>query len=230
MSAGQESDARLHQSRRVHKVQRALAAGAVLTAAAPLLWGLGLTHIGALYALTGACVAIPLFLRSTRAFTRGCLIVGIVLIPWGVLGVFIGMFLFWPSALLLLLAALGDPRERPVAALLSGIVGALVTAGAVALTVFCVWHFHIGPSLAQPHSYRAETEPGWFRGGLGDATERLRPYGATSVYGSGSDQVSYLEVRFPDDLPEAQRVQLEQQIAQLPGIRRVELCSVRDCG
>ncbi|MGW7455622.1 hypothetical protein [Streptomyces sp. NPDC054787] len=42
------------------------------------------------------------------------------------LGVFVGLFLFWPSALLLLLAAVADPRKRPVAARWSGAVGALL--------------------------------------------------------------------------------------------------------
>ncbi|MFE7793754.1 hypothetical protein [Streptomyces sp. NPDC057460] len=67
-------------------------------------------------------------------------------------------------------------------------------------------------------------------GGIGDAQERLRKFGATSVIGTEAGGISYLEVRFNDALSEPQRAELKEGIAALPGVSRVELCSVRDCG
>ncbi|MEU4729028.1 hypothetical protein [Streptomyces sp. NPDC023588] len=228
MSAITVSGARVQPA---HKTQRALGVGAALAAAPFLLWGVRDEYVAALYLMTGACVAAPLFLvRRAKAFVRTCVIVGVGLIPWGALGVFVGLFLFWPSALLLLLAAVADPRKRPVVARVSGAVGALLLAGVVALSAYFVWHFYVGPATARPHTYRAPADPGWFHDGLRDADERLGPYGATTVYGSGAEDLSFLNVRFPDDLSEEQRAELKRQIEQLPGISGVELCSVRDCG
>ncbi|MEW2139847.1 hypothetical protein AB0892_25230 [Streptomyces sp. NPDC005409] len=228
MSAVTVSGARVQPA---HSAQRALAVGAALAAAPFILWGVRDEYVAALYITTGACVAAPLFLvRRAKAFVRACVIVGVALIPWGVLGVFLGLFLFWPSALLLLLAAIADPRKRPVVARVSGAVGALLLAGVVALSGYFIWHFYVGPATARPHTYRAQVDPGWFRDGLRDADQRLGPYGATTVYGSGSGHLSSLQVRFPDDLSEEQRAELKRQIELLPGITEVELCSVRDCG
>ncbi|MFF8268143.1 hypothetical protein ACF059_12185 [Streptomyces sp. NPDC016562] len=230
MSAITVSGARV---RPAHRAQRALAVGAALAAVPFTLWGLRDEYTAALYLVTGPCVAAPLFfVRRAKAFVRACVIVGVSLIPWGVLGVFVGLFLFWPSALVLLLAAIADPRKRPVVARVSAAVGALLLAGVVALSAYFTWHFYVGPATARPHTYRAPVDPGWFHDGLGDADQRLGPYGATTVYGSGSgsDRLSFLEVRFPDDLSQEQRAELKRQIEQLPGITEVELCSVRDCG
>ncbi|MFC9625823.1 hypothetical protein ACFTXM_39650 [Streptomyces sp. NPDC056930] len=217
---------------RIHSVQRSLAVGAVLVAVPALLLGLD-SYFAALFVLTAMPVTVPIFLqRSPESFNRACMIVGLALVVWGVLGVFLGMFLYLPSALLLVLAALADPRRRPVAARVMGGAGGLVMAGVVVASALWCWHFYISPSLATPHTFRAVTDPGGaqFDGGIGDAQERLRKFGATSVTGTETDEISYLEVRFADDLSEPQRAELKEQIAVLPGVSRVELCSVRDCG
>ncbi|MEV6550953.1 hypothetical protein AB0M57_19910 [Streptomyces sp. NPDC051597] len=213
-----------------HRQQRALAVCAALAGALVMLWGLP-PYLGPLYVLTGLSTVSPLlFLRRSKSFVRACLAVGVRLVAWGALGILLGMFLFWPSAVLLLLAAFGNPKRRPVAAKVMGGVGALVTAGAlVGAAVFC-WSFLVGPALAKPHTFRADAEPGLSSERLAKARVRLWKFGATDAYESESDEGSFLEVRFPDDLPEEQRAELKGEIGRLPGIRRVELCSVRDCG
>ncbi|PKV89866.1 hypothetical protein [Streptomyces sp. TLI_146] len=214
----------------VHALQRALAVGAVLAGVPVVLFGLW-SNFSYLYLMAGASLTAPLLcLRRPKHFTRACAIVGLVLIGWGVLGVFLGMFLFWPAAVLLLLAGFASPRRHPVTAWTMGGLGALVAAGVLTGAAVFVWSLVINPSLAKPHTYRAATDPGWFRDGVGDAQERLRGFGATEVYGNESDQGSFLEVRFPDDLPPARRADLKKEIGRLPGIRWVELCSVRKCG
>lgn len=214
----------------VHGLQRALAVGAVLAGMPVVVWGLW-SGFSYLYLMTGASIAAPfLCLRRPKHFVRACVMVGLVLIGWGVLGVFLGMFLFWPAAVLLLLAGFANPQRRPVTAWIAGGIGALVTAGVLAGVAMFVWFFVISPARAEPHTFRAATEPGWLRGGVGDAQERLRRFGATNAYGNESDQGSFLEVRFPDDLSPARRAELKREIGRLPGIRWVELCSVRTCG
>ncbi|WP_326586814.1 hypothetical protein [Streptomyces sp. NBC_01294] len=196
-----------------------------------VLWGLDATRFAGLYVVIGGAVAAPLFCtRRAQAFVPACLIAGCTLLACGVLFFLLGVFLFWPSALLLLLASFADPRRHPVAGRISGGLGALVTAGVLAGSLAYGWHVHLGPALATPHTFRAATDPGWFRNGLGDTDERLRRFGATSVTGSESDEGSYLEVRFTDGLSHTQRAELKREIAQLPGVRGVELCPVRDCG
>ncbi|MET7645003.1 hypothetical protein ABZS83_15415 [Streptomyces sp. NPDC005426] len=91
-------------------------------------------------------------------------------------------------------------------------------------------HFYAAPAKAEPHTYRAETDPGRFRAGPGDAAIRLKRFGATDVTGSQSDDGSYLNVRFPDQLSEPERRNLKNEIAQLPGTIKVDLCPVSECG
>ncbi|GLX49048.1 hypothetical protein Shyhy01_19980 [Streptomyces hygroscopicus subsp. hygroscopicus] len=67
---------------------------------------------------------------------------------------------------------------------------------------------------------------------LGQVTERLKPFGAVNVWiiqDGGSDK-AYLEVRFPDSLSDVQRTTLKRRISDLPGVGRIALCQVRDCG
>ncbi|MFE7793755.1 hypothetical protein [Streptomyces sp. NPDC057460] len=105
---------------RSHWVQRSLAVGAVLVAVPALLFGLD-SYLAALFVLTAMPVTVPIFLqRRPESFNRACAIVGLMLVVWAVLGVLLGMFLFLPSALLLVLAAFADPRRRPVAARVMG--------------------------------------------------------------------------------------------------------------
>ncbi|GAA2482970.1 hypothetical protein [Streptomyces gobitricini] len=98
---------------RVHGLQRALAAGAVLSTLPVLLRTLT-SYLLPLYVLTAMAVAVPLFLpRRPSAFARVGVVVGLGLLALGLPGFLLGAFLFWPSALLLLLAAFADPRLRP---------------------------------------------------------------------------------------------------------------------
>ncbi|MGA4866198.1 hypothetical protein ACPCAC_26280 [Streptomyces lavendulocolor] len=215
---------------RVHWLQRALAAGAVIAALPGLLLTLS-SYLFPLHILTALPMAIPLFLpRRPTAFARAGAIVGLFLLVWGLLGFLAGMFVFWPSALLLLLAAFADPRRRPVTAKVMGAVGGLTMAGILVGTALFAWHAHAALALAEPHTYRAVSDPDTFYAGLGDHDERLKRLGATSVTGTADGDAHYLDVRFPDDLPEARRAALKREIEKLPGVSRVDLCPVRDCG
>ncbi|MFG3507991.1 hypothetical protein ACGF5F_21105 [Streptomyces sp. NPDC047821] len=217
-------------STHVHGLRRALVAGAVIATLPGLLLTLT-SYLFPLHILTALPVAVPLFLaRRPTAFTRACAITGLFLLVWGLLGFLAGMFVFWPSALLLLLAVFADPRRRPVTAKVLGTAGGLVMAGLLTATALFVWRVHVAPARAEPHTYRAVTDPDAFYDELGNHDARLKRYGATSVTGTAHEDEHYLDVRFPDGLPEERRAALKREIENLPGVTRVDLCPVRDCG
>lgn len=216
---------------RIHWVQRSLAVGAMLVAVPALLFGLD-SYLAALFVLTAMPVPVPIFLqRRPEGFNRACVIGGTgargpggvgrpfgdVLVP--AVGAAFGVGCVRRST------QVPDRREGAGA-------GGLAMVGVVVASAFWCWHFYISPSLATPHTFRAVTDPGSprFHGGIGDARERLREFGATSVTGTETDEISYPQIRFAGDLSEPQRAELKDQIAVLPSVSRVELCSVRDCG
>ncbi|MGW5847071.1 hypothetical protein ACWFQ8_03725 [Streptomyces sp. NPDC055254] len=95
---------------RVHWIQRVLAAVALLAAVRVPLANdfLRPTVIAAL------ATAAPWFLLNhQRAFARTCTAIGLTLLAWGLCALFSGMAAFWPAALLLLAAALGNPGRGP---------------------------------------------------------------------------------------------------------------------
>lgn len=131
---------------RVHGLQRALAAGAVIATFPVLLWTVT-SYLFPLHVLTALSVAIPLFLpRRPSAFARTSALVALALVVFGLVGFWLSMFLFWPSALLLLLAAFADPRLRPVSATAMGAVGGLTTAWFLAAFASFYWHFSAPPA------------------------------------------------------------------------------------
>ncbi|MFF3863333.1 hypothetical protein [Streptomyces sp. NPDC002209] len=64
--------------------------------------------------LSAAAAALPLVVRDwPKVFSGACLVVGVGLLAWAVIGAAIGMFVFIPVALLLLVAAFADGGVRP---------------------------------------------------------------------------------------------------------------------
>jgi hypothetical protein len=111
-----------------------------------------------------------------------------------------------------------------------GVAGGLAAACFLAAFGSFYWHFTVPPALAEPHTYRAVSDPDTFYAGLGEHDARLKRLGATSVTGTADGDAHYLDVRFPDDLPEARRAALKREIEKLPGGSRVGRCPGRDCG
>ncbi|MGW3246346.1 hypothetical protein [Streptomyces sp. NPDC001070] len=133
---------------RVERRQLGLAVGAVAAAVPGLLFGLD-SYYGGFFALTVLPLLLPLLLgRFPRVFAQACVIVALALITWSVLGAVLAMFVFLPSAALLLLAAATGPRRRPGTARLLGWAGVLVLAGVAAGTAIWCWSVYAGPSPA----------------------------------------------------------------------------------
>ncbi|MFD6225850.1 hypothetical protein ACFWFZ_03055 [Streptomyces sp. NPDC060232] len=83
---------------------------------------------------TTALLAVPPALHARpAAFERAAATLAAALLPWPLIGSWVGMFAFLPSAPLLLLAAVADPRRRPRAAKFLAAAG-LLLAVAVSLS------------------------------------------------------------------------------------------------
>ncbi|MEW2588493.1 hypothetical protein [Streptomyces virginiae] len=108
-------------SKRVARWQWGWAVAAAATAA----WGTAtmLYHLGqggyipaspSAFVLTTLATSMPLVMRGApRAFTRCCLVIGLALLVWALVGAMIGMFVFLPAAVLLLIASFAGPRNQP---------------------------------------------------------------------------------------------------------------------
>ncbi|WP_377273353.1 hypothetical protein [Peterkaempfera sp. SMS 1(5)a] len=218
---------------RIHRRQSGLAYAALLAALPGLIFGVD-TYLAGFFVLTFAPLTVPPFLRRhPSAFTMTCTATGVVLVAWSVVGVLLGMFLFLPSAVLLLLAAAAGPRRSPGVARVLSWAGGLVFAGVVLGSAMWCRHFSVRAAQAEPHTYQAVVDADWERRvGLGQATERLKTFGAVSVWVSsaGGEDKAYLEVRFSEGLSDVDRAELKGRISELPGVGRVDLCPVRDCG
>ncbi|MFE5732032.1 hypothetical protein ACFQ7A_14155 [Streptomyces sp. NPDC056528] len=120
----------------VHPWQFGLVLLAVITPLIPLLSWTDEGYVGLFPVLaTVGLTAVPLLLHARpQAFGRCAGLVAAPLLVWSFVGAMIGMFLFLPSALQLLLAAGADPRRRPTAA--GAMAGAGLALSAVVLARF----------------------------------------------------------------------------------------------
>ncbi|WP_330330097.1 hypothetical protein OHS33_10370 [Streptomyces sp. NBC_00536] len=98
----------------------------------PATWGVLVTTVP---------ILAPSFLGHRRAaFVGACQAIGAALILWSVAGCSLGGVFFLPAALLLLLAAVADPRRRPVGAWAACVPGALLTAVVVCAARYLTVH------------------------------------------------------------------------------------------
>ncbi|MFE0582540.1 hypothetical protein ACFW2S_28320 [Streptomyces sp. NPDC058874] len=96
-----------------------------------IVWFAG-SSIPALALATAAVVSVPLFLYARPSgFVYVAGTIAALLVLWSFIGAMAGMFLFFPSALQLLLATGADPREHPTAARVMAGAGLLLSAGVV---------------------------------------------------------------------------------------------------
>ncbi|MFG2621738.1 hypothetical protein ACGFXC_29385 [Streptomyces sp. NPDC048507] len=111
-----------------------------LAAVAATALGLA-TPVGALALPTGLLVTVPLLMGSAaRTFSRACLAVGVLLLPFALVAAFgYGEFLLLPSPLLLLAAAFATPGRGPGTRWALGAVA--VPAGVAALWALTVLAF-----------------------------------------------------------------------------------------
>lgn len=94
---------------RVGRLQWVLAVGALAAAVPGLLYGVH-SYYGGFFVLTVLPLTLPPLLgRFPRVFAQACVVIALALLAWSVIGAQIAMYLFLPSAALLLLAAAARP-------------------------------------------------------------------------------------------------------------------------
>ncbi|WP_200424544.1 hypothetical protein [Streptomyces sp. NE5-10] len=112
----------------VHPWQFALAVCAVIVPLPPVVLEEGGFFVLPLVAATTALLAVPLLLHARPDIFPGvAAVLAALLLPWSVFASWVGMFLFFPSVPLLVLAAAADPRRRPRAARLMAAAGLVLT-------------------------------------------------------------------------------------------------------
>ncbi|MFC9816566.1 hypothetical protein ACFVJM_31405 [Streptomyces virginiae] len=209
------------------------ALAAVVTAGLVAAFGLVIgPYLAGLFIISAAVVAVPLSMRDRpKLFARACLVVGVGLLAWAMIGAVIGMFLFVPAALLLLVAAFAAAGNRPGAWL-------AVTAPIAAATVVAAFYLQPpDPENEPPPWFRATVDIGTrvhdrnFNRDFHQRRERLRDFGATrvSVYERRTGQF-VLDVGIPDPFPDGRsRDGLKGQILQLPEVVDLRLCTFHTC-
>lgn len=92
-----------------------LAVGALAAAVPGLVYGLD-GYYGGFFVPTVVPLALPPLLgRFPKVFAQACVVIALALVTWSVIGAVIAMYVFLPSAALLLLAAAAGTRRAALA-------------------------------------------------------------------------------------------------------------------
>ncbi|MEV5970299.1 hypothetical protein [Streptomyces sp. NPDC051921] len=203
-------------------------AAAGVAAALGLLLG---PLLGGIFLSTALAAALPLLIRGhPKACARTSLAIGLGLLAWALIGAVIGMFLFLPAALLLVIAAFVDRDNRP-GPWFSSVTPALAAA-AFTLIALPADQGH-DPENEPPPSLRATLDsPDRFRDRqFNEGKDRLWDYGATRVEVYESTGQLILDVGIPETFTDGQtESDLREEIAELPGVVDVRRCTFHTCG
>ncbi|MFG2879967.1 hypothetical protein ACGFYU_33980 [Streptomyces sp. NPDC048337] len=208
------------------------AVAAVVTMVPGLFIGLP-SLLAGYFVMTAIPVVVPLTqLRAPRLFARCCLVIGIVLLGWSLVAALLGMILFLPAAVLLLIAAFADGRNRPGARFVlggGGAAAALMVLVGLGLYMPGGTGTNAGHPPPHPGTYYRVTvdssarfrEPRFRRG-----VDELKTYRATLTQTFTWQDRSYLTVDYRAD---ANHVWIRKKIEKLPGVTEVRLCASLAC-
>ncbi|MEU8762431.1 hypothetical protein [Streptomyces sp. NPDC048659] len=183
--------------------------------------------LGALFVISALAAVPPLLLRGhPKARARASLGLGVGLLAWSLTGAVIGMFLFLPAALLLIVAAFADRRHRPGALL--AVLAPLAAAAVLVLNL-------------TPGEDPGQEPPPYFRATLDsmdrgrdqrfqEGVDRLWYYGATrtEVYELAGRLM--LDVEMPRDFTGRDTEEgLRRGVTVLPGVVDVRRCTFHTC-
>ncbi|MFF0071844.1 hypothetical protein [Streptomyces sp. NPDC005494] len=210
---------------RVPRRQKVLAVAAAVAMVPGLGVGLS-TLLAAHFIMTALPALYPLcLLRRQDSFVRACLVIGSGMLAWSLAGFLLGMFLFIPTAVLLLVAAFAD-RSARLGLRDKAVPGALLVAGAMFVPLLT---YDAGEP--EPDSYQAELDSGSrvHHQDFAAWRNQLLKSGATHVIEYESCEHFYLDVGFAEDLPDDRRAELVNRIMEVPGVVEVELGQDEGC-
>ncbi|MFI9805775.1 hypothetical protein ACIHEJ_15655 [Streptomyces sp. NPDC052301] len=201
-------------------------AGAVAAGAAMVLGLLISPFVVGLFLVGAVAAAVPLLMRAApRAFARLCLAIGAFLLAWALIGAVIGMFLFLPAALSLLVAAFVEAGNRPGARW-------AVTVALAAAAVFTSAVLSPDPDDEPPPYFKATLDSASRDRDreFHERVDRLRDFGATRTEVYEMAGRLELNVDMPESFPGGQsQDRLREEIDRLPGVVEVRLCTFYTC-
>ncbi|MEU6988735.1 hypothetical protein ABZ946_35925 [Streptomyces sp. NPDC046324] len=201
-------------------------AGVVAAGGASVLGLLLAPFLAGVVVVSAAAAAVPLLVREQpKVCARACLVIGTGLLVWALIGAVIGMFLFLPAALLLLVAAFVDADNRPGA-------WCAVTVPLAGALAFALIALPSDPENEPPPYFNAtlDSTSRFHDREFNERKERLRDFGATRMQVAGSAGLLKLHVDMPESFPEGQSQDgLRDEIARLPGVVEVRLCTFHTC-
>jgi hypothetical protein len=199
---------------------------ALLPAAAAAAWlWISAPYFAGLYLICVMLIAAPLLAVTRRAFVVLCLIIAGLFVPLSILGVFFGLFLFFPSAVVLLAAA-GLVARRPRARVVARVAAWLVASGALAGFGLAFGHYLFPPSniiIVQ------ESAPDRDSARLNALSDSIYKAGFTDVTVATWTSDRQLAVEAPDPLPERDRQRLLTFIRAQPGVVAAYWCQGAQC-
>ncbi|WP_148086916.1 hypothetical protein [Streptomyces sp. PanSC19] len=211
--------------------QRAWIVAGVVTAGLAAALGLLIAPLsGGSFLMTALVAVTPLLMQDhPKACARTCLVIGSALLAWAVIGAVIGMFLFAPAALLLVIAPFVDPGNRHGPWFSA--IAPVVTAAAIALIASPPGQDH-DPENEPPPSFRATLDStDRFRDRqFNERKERLLDHGATRVEVYEYAGRLILQVGMPDTFTDGRTEgALRDEIAGLPGVVDIRRCTFHTC-
>jgi hypothetical protein len=199
---------------------------AILPAVATAAWlSINAPQVAAFYLLCVMLIAVPLLAATRRAFVVLCLIIAGLFVPLSVLGVFLGLFLFLQSAVVLLAVAGLVARRRRVR-VVAHTVAWLVASGVLAAFGVAFGHHFFGPSDIIVVQEPAPDRDSAMLNHLSDSIYRARFWGV-GVATSSSDR--QLNVEVPGWMPERGRQRLLNFVRAQPGVVTAYWCGGTRC-
>jgi len=201
---------------------------ALLPAAAAAAWlSINASSFAGVYLICVLLIAVPLLAATKRAFVILCLIIAGVFVPLSILGVFLGLILFFPAALVLLAVAGLVARHRP-ARVFARIVAWLVVSTVLVAFGLAFLHHFFPPSNIIIVRESAPDQNSARLYGLSDALYKAG-FGGRGVGVSTWTSDRQLAVDVPASLPEGDRRRLLKFVRAQPGVVTAYWCEGTQC-
>lgn len=222
----------MEEGRGVSTRQRGwVVAGVVVAGLTTVLGLLFAPMLGGVFLFTAVVTLVPLPMTGNpKICARACLVTGLGLLVWALVGAVIGMFLFIPAALILVIAAFVGPGHHSRPGRWFSAITPLVAAAAFGLILHPM--SQEDPDNEPPPYFRATLDSmGRFRDPeFNRRTERLRDYGATSVEVYERAGRLFLDVDMPRNFTGGNtESDLKDEMADLPGVVDIRRCTFHTC-